>query len=152
MARYFRRGKSKIKFLPAVANQAAPTAPELTAGTDLTPQVAEINGFQLSNSPIPVPNLQDQFTPQIDGEDTVADSSLTLYDDDTASTIRTALAKGVSGFIALMPYGQTSTKRVEIWPVKSTGVNDEWTTGNDPARFTIGFAVTGVPTQGGVLP
>jgi hypothetical protein len=159
--RFFRRGKSKISFLPAVAattvvNGATvpgdPTRAEITAGTPLSASVAEVSGFQLSNSPIATPNLADTFTPQIDGEDTVADSSLTFYDDDTATTIRTSQAKGTAGFMLLMPYGDTPTKRCEVWPVKSTGVNDEWSVGNDPARFAVGYAVTGTPNQAAVVP
>lgn len=152
MARFFRRGVSAIHFLPAVANLAAPTRAEITAGDDLTAAVAEINGFQLSNSPIPTPNLAEVFTPQIEGEDTVADSSLVFNDDDTDEVIRTALAKGTAGFLLLLPYGDTPTKRAEVWPVTSTGVNDEWSVGNDPARFAVGFAVTATPEQDAVVP
>lgn len=151
MARRFRRGFSKVHFLPAVAG-VSPTRPEITAGTDLTPQLTAMAGFQLSNSPIPTPNLAEKFTSQIEGEDTVADSSITFLDDDTVSTIRTALAKGTSGFIVLFPYGDVPTKRCEVWAITSTGVNDEWSVGNDPARFAVGFAVTKTPTQNGVVP
>lgn len=152
MARYFRRGKSKILFLPTVTNQAAPSRSEITAGTPLTPQVAEVSGFQFTNSPIAMPDLNSTFTSTIPGEDTADDSSLTFYDDDTATTIRTALAKGTSGYILLLPYGDTPTKRAEVWPVTSTGVGDEWSAGNDPARFTVQFGVTAPPTTNAVVP
>lgn len=153
--KFFRRGISKIYFLPAVADVTgviSPTRAEITAGQDLSPGVSEIAGFQLNNSPIPTPNLAEIFTSQIEGEDTTADSSLTFNDDDTDDDIRTAVAKGTSGFILLLPYGDVPTKRCEVWPVRSTGVNDEWTTGNDPARFAVGFAVTATPEQNGVIP
>lgn len=151
MAKFFRRGVSAIKFLPAVAGT-SPTRAEITAGTILTPQVADIAGFSFSNSPIPVPDLSATFTPQIGGEDTAADSSITFNDDDASSTIRTALAKGTAGFMILFPYGDVATKRLEKWPVTSTGVNDQWSVGNDPAQFVVQFAVTGVPVQNGVTP
>lgn len=152
MAKFFRRGVSLIKFLPAVANPAAPTAPEIAAGTSLTAAVSAITGFQLSNSPIPVPDLATVFTSQINGEDTVTDSALTLNDDDTVTSIRVALVKGTSGFILLQPYGATAAKRCEVWPVKVTGYNDEWTTDNTNAKAMVGFAVTAVPTQNAVNP
>lgn len=152
MAKFFRRGVSKIRFLPAVANTAAPTSGEISAGTDLTASIAGIGGFQLSNSPIPVPDLATVFTAQINGEDTVADSTLTLNDDDTTTAIRTALAKGTSGFILLQPYGTTAAKRCEVWPVKVTGYNDEWSLDNANAKSEVGFAVTAVPTQNAVNP
>lgn len=152
MAKFFRRGVSLIRFLPAVANPAAPTAPEIAAGTNLTPSVGGIAGFQLSNSPIPVPDLATVFTAQINGEDTVADSTLTLNDDDTTTAIRVALAKGTAGFILLQPYGATTAKRAEVWPVKVTGYNDEWVLDNTNAKSVVGFAVTAVPTQNAVNP
>jgi hypothetical protein len=138
-------------FLPAVAG-VSPTAPELAAGTNLTPFIGAISGFQLTNTPIPVPNLQDIFTPQITGEDTVADSSLTINDDDTSTVVRTALAKGTSGFIYLQPYGATSGKRGEKWPVKVVGYNDEYTVDNTNAKAIAGFAVTATPVQNCVNP
>lgn len=152
MARYYRRGKSKLRFLPSVSNQAAPTAGEVTAGTDLTPSVADINGFGYNNSPIATPDLASTFTSSIPGEDTTDDSSLMFYDDDTATTIRTLLAKGVTGYIMRMPYGQVTAKRAEIWPITSTGVNDQWSAGNDAAQFQVGFAVTATPTLTAVVP
>ena len=146
--KFFRRGKSKIYFCPTIAAPATgPTAAELTAGIDLSPHVADVAGFQLTNSPISTPNLADQFTPQIDGEDTVADSSLTLYDDDTATTVRTALAKGTVGYVVMLPYGTTVAKRAEVWAAKTTGLNDEWSTDNVAARMVSGFAITAVPKQ-----
>lgn len=152
MSRYFRRGLSKIRFLPAVASLAAPTAPEIAAGTDLTVQLAEINGFEFENSPIMTPDLNTTYTTQIGGEDTTKTSSLTFYDDDSSSTIRTALAKGTAGYLLFEPYGTASAKRAEVWPVTSTGVNDHWAVGNEAAKYTVSFAVTTAPRQTAVLP
>lgn len=152
MAKFFRRGKSKIYFLTAVAApQTGVTTAELTAGTDLSASLADVSGFTLTNSPISVPDLSTVFTSQIDGEDTTADSTITFNDDDSVVTIRTALAKGTVGYMILLPYGTAATKRCEVWPVKTTGINDQWSVGNDPARYISYFAITGVPKQNGVV-
>jgi hypothetical protein len=140
MARFYRRGISRVYF-----NTTA-----VVGGTELTNSIAEISGFQLTNSPIPTPDLQATFTKSIVGEDTTDTSTITFYDDDSVTTIRTALVKGAVGFIILAPYGTAATKRFESWPARSTGVNDEWTVGNDPARYMVGFAITDVPTLNGV--
>ena len=153
MAKFFRRGTSKMYFLPAVSNMAAPTTVEIAAGTDLSPFINGISGFQYTNTRIDTPVLSSSFNFQIDGPDTVGDSSIQCTDDSGGTTtVRTALPKGTSGFLMLAPYGAVATRRVEVWPAKSTGINDEWSLGNDPARFDIGFAITGVPTQTGVYP
>jgi hypothetical protein len=149
--RFFRRGLSKIKFLPAVAG-VSPTRAEITAGADLSTQVQSISGFELKNSPIKTPDLATAFDSQIDGPDEVQDSSLTFYDDLTTTTIRTALAKGTNGFLVFFPYGDTPTKRCEVWPARTTGFNDSWSMDAQAAQAVCTFAVTTVPTQNGVVP
>lgn len=150
--RFFRRGLSKILFAPAVADPANVTRTEMDAAEDLSEAIAAINGFQFSNSPIGTPNLASTFTSQIEGEDTVSDSSLDLYDDQTDDTIRLALAKGTDGFVLMLPYGDVESDRMEVWPAKSLGVNDEWSMGNDPARTQVPFAITAPPEQDATIP
>ena len=151
MSRFFRRGKSKIYWLPSQAGT-SPTRAEITAGVNLSGSVAAMAGFQLSNAPITTPDLATSFDSQIDGPDQAGESSLNLYDDDVATANRVALAKGTPGYVLLMPYGDVPTKRCETWPAKSTGVNDEWTLDATAAQFQVGFAITAVPNQNGVIP
>lgn len=151
MARFFRRGVSRVRFCPAVAG-ASPTRAEINAGTDLSPAIAGMSGFSLENSPISTPDLASNFDSQIDGPDAAGASSFTFYDDDTATAVRTSQAKGTAGYIVLMPYGDVATKRCEVWPVKSTGVNDQWGLDATAAQFQVGYAITGKPNQAGVIP
>lgn len=151
MARFFRRGVSKVKFLPAVAGT-SPTRPEITAGVDLSPSIAGMSGFTLANNPITTPDLATNFDSQINGPDAAGNSSLTFFDDDTATAVRTAVAKGTVGYMVLFPYGDVTAKRCEVWPVTSTGVNDGWDLGANAAQFTVGFAITSKPNQLGATP
>lgn len=151
MARFFRRGVSAMKWCPTVAGT-SPTRAEITAGTDLTPDFAAIGGFKISNAPITTPDLSTTFDTQIDGPDSVDASTITFYDQDNATTIRTALAKGNSGALVLFPYGDVVGKRCEVWRSKSTGVNDEWSLDATAAKFEVGFAVTAKPAQAGTTP
>lgn len=151
MAFFFRRGVSKAYFLPAVAGS-NPTSGEMTAGTDLSTALNDWSGFSFTNERIDVPVLASSFVPQIDGPDTVGDSSFTFLEDDTSNTIRNLLAKGTVGFVVLAPRGTGTGKPAEVWPAKSTGVNREWSMGNDPARFMVQFAITSVPNQNATLP
>lgn len=150
--RFFRRGLSEVFFLPAIASLAAPTAPEFTAGTPLTGSVSGINGFSITNAPIATPDLATSFDSQIDGVDTAEESGLDFYDDKVDVVIRTALVKGTDGFVILCPYGKVTTKRAEVWPVRSTGYNDQWTFDNEAAKAGVRFAVTARPVQNAVLP
>lgn len=154
MSRFFRRGLSKVVFIESadVVAPDAPTAAEIAGGVNLSEAIAAINGFQFNNSPIPTPDLDSTFTTSIPGEDTTDTPSLDLYDDRTGDTVRTALGKGATGIVVLAPYGLETGKRVELWPVESTGVNDQWTVDNDAAKVTASFAVTGVPNQNYLYP
>lgn len=153
MPKFFRRGLSVIKFVPAVADLAAPTETELTAGTDLTARIAAISGFQFANTPIDTPDLASTFNAQIPGEDAAGDSSLTLYDsDDAVDDIRTALEKGTAGVLVFMPYGNVAGKRCESWPATSTGYNDQWSMDATAAQAMCAFAITDPPVQTAVIP
>lgn len=149
--RFFRRGKSKIYIIPTIAG-ATPTSAEITAGTDVSGSVASISGFGLTNSPISTPDLGTLFNSQIEGEDSAEDCSITFYDDDTTTTLRTLLVKGTACHVVLMPYGNIATKRLERWPVKSTGFNDQWTLDSAAAQAVVTFAVTDTPNQNGTVP
>lgn len=160
--RFMRKGKSLILFRATIADTTSPYSVTLTevddgsAGlTDITPAIAELGGMQYSNDPIETPDLSTTFNTQIPGQDTADPPAFTLYDEDVApgaNLVRTALAKGATGYLILLPYGRVAGRRIEIWPVTSTGVNDEWSAGNDAARYACTFAVTAVPTQNAVYP
>lgn len=151
MARFFRRGTTKIAYLPAIASLDAPTSGEVAAGTDLTGAIADTAGWDFSNTPITTPDLSTTFDTQIGGPDSAGTPTMTFYDDQT-TTIRAALAKGTAGFILRQPYGSATTKRAEVFPIKTTAVNDAYTLGNEAAKFIVGFAVTAVPHLAAAMP
>lgn len=152
MARYFRRGITKFKFLPAVASLDAPSRAEISAGVDLSPDVSDVAGWTYTNTPIDTPDFATTFTPQIGGEDKAAQSSLTFYDNDASTTIRAALVKGTAGFMVLMPYGDVPTKRCEVWPATVVSIADQYATANEAAKFQVTFSITARPHQAAVIP
>lgn len=149
MSRFFRRGESAIVFETA---SATPTLAQINAGTQLTTAIANITGWDFANTPISTPDLSTTFDTQIGGPDTVGSPTIEFYDDDAAATIRTALAKGNSGWIIRCPYGKTSGLRSEVFPVKSTALNDSYTLGNEAAKFVVGFAITAAPNLAYSIP
>jgi hypothetical protein len=151
MPRFFRRGKTKVRYAPTIAaTTLIPTTAEVTAGVDLTPSVAELNGFSFSNSPIPTPDMASTFTSNIPGEDTADESSIMFYEDTVTNTLQTTLAKGVSGYILIYFAGIAGASpaigdKAEVWPIQSTGPFREYSIGNDPARWGVRFAMTAAP-------
>lgn len=151
MARFFRRGTTKVAFLPAVASLDAPTSGEVSAGTGLTPQIADMTGWDFANTPITTPDLSTTFDSQIGGPDTAGSPTITFYDDQSG-TIRGVLAKGTAGFLLRQPYGNTTGLRAEVFPITTTAVNDAYTMGNEAAKFVVGCAVTARPHLNAVMP
>lgn len=153
MPRFVRRVKGvKLLLCPTIANRAAPTRAELTGGTDLTPDLYDLGGFILSPADADASDFSSAVEKTVPGLESLEASTLTFHDDDTTTTIRTAVAKGTNGFIVRMPYGDTPTKRCEVWPVRSKGPNDEWNRGSETAKYPVGFSVTDTPTLNAVIP
>lgn len=152
MGRFMRKGTSEFYFVPTVASLNAPTVANITAGEDLTPDLAEIAGFEFTNSPIVTPDMATTFSTQIPGEDTAAESSMTFYEDDAVDDIMTTLAKGTDGFIVIFPQG-TATGAVsagdiaEVWPVTVASNSRQYTAENEAAKFRVMFSVTSEPDQ-----
>lgn len=157
--KFFRRGVSTATFVPTIADTSAPTQAEVTAGTPLSKAVATIDGWDFANSRISQPVLAYKFSPQIDGEQTAGDASMTLLEDDGTTDVDssalaaayTALTDGASGFMVLAPVGTASGKKVEVWPIKVLGNNRVWSTDNAMAQYKVDFAVTNPPVKNATM-
>lgn len=155
MARFFRRGTSKIFFVPGENTFTNVNEPEASASyIDISCDIAEITGFSFANSPIEVPDMCSEFVKKIPGEDTADDSELTFYEDNLANPIRNSiLTKGTLGYIVLFPYGVSGSggtvpaagDEAEVWPVSVARVAREWSAGNEPARYMISLTIRDIP-------
>jgi hypothetical protein len=156
MARFMRKGITKVYFVPTIATPAAPTAVEITAGTSLTGQIAEINGFTFTNSPIDVPDMSSAFVKKIPGEDSVEDSNMSFYEDKTSNPIRTALSKGTSGYIVIFPAGTAgatpaAADKAEVWGCIIASSSRKYTAGNEAAQYQVVFTLTDPPVDATVV-
>lgn len=153
MSNFFRRGTSKIYWVPTIASAGhVPTAAEVTAGTDLSPKVNAIDGFTFENAPIETENLSESFTPTIPGPDTVAKSKLTFNEDKSTNTIRTTLAKGTAGYIVIFFAGiagssPAAADKCDVWPVIVTGHPRLYDMGAVQAKYDVGFTPTATPAE-----
>lgn len=149
MARFMRKGTTRVFFVTTLTLN-APTDTEVIAGTELTDDIAEMNGFTFSNSPIQTPDLGTKFVGQIPGEDSTEDSSLVFYEDDASTTIKDALVKDTNGYIVIFPQGTAGASpangdNVEAWPVTVSSNARKYTAGNEAAQFEVKFATTAPP-------
>lgn len=154
MARFIRRGVTKVRFAPTLATPTvAVTRTEITSSTDLTPSIAEINGWLLEGSMVAVPDMASRFAASIPGEVTAGDSNLVFYEDDETDTIETLLPQGTEGFILLFRKGDKPTSAsLDIFAVRVASRGAQFSAGNDPARFQVNFAITAEPKLDSVIP
>lgn len=154
MARFNRKTATRIMFVPTIASSSLlPTRSEISAGTDYTDQINAIDGWALENQPIETPDMGSTFVSKIDGDDSAADSSLTLYEDSTADTIETDLAKGTTGYICIFSKGDVgAAKGLDVFPVKVASNSKAYTTDNEAAKITVQFVITDRPVFNQTVP
>lgn len=150
MAKFLRRGNTKVYFLPTIASTTlAPTVAEINAGTLLSivngpNELADIDGFRRQSNFIDTPHFGSRQTPKIPGEIEAPDSSLTFYEDDTTNPVSTVLPQDQLGFIVLGKSVAAAAK-VDVFPIQVAAQSPEYSAGNEAAKFKVDIAVTGVP-------
>lgn len=151
---YIPNTKEAWWFVLSIANTAAPTAAEITAGTALTADLRAVNGFATDPQTTNVPTMAGGFAPVLSGAQQGQASSLTFAEQNTyaSNTIEAALtpgASGTDGYIVRSRFTKTApaTTKVDVFPVTIPpgGLNRPSTVDNAPAEFTVSFSLTAPP-------
>lgn len=149
--RYYRRGLTKVSWVPTISNKAAPTRSELNAGTELSPETGAVDGWQIVSATTETPTLGSKFNAKIDGAISADDSSLTLYASQTGTDVRSLLTRGANGYIVWMDEGDTAGRTMDVFPVRVTS-QVKLRTLEDAAQVQIQFAVTAEPAENVTIP
>lgn len=154
MSRVIPNEQSYLGFLPAVANLAAPTAAEITAGTNLTSFLISLNASSQGNT-VPTPDISTLFETSIPG---TVQASLTadFYRDDTTDTAWTTLARSTEGFFVIQRYGNTggnpaTADDVEVWPIMVVSRTMSNMANNTAMTFTVTCSVPVEPNESAVV-
>ncbi|MQY11459.1 hypothetical protein SRB5_15770 [Streptomyces sp. RB5] len=145
--RFMRRGVTKFFFLTTLAGlTSGPTRVELTAGTDLSAKISDVEGFALENSPIETPDMATDYTGSIPGEDKAENSALTFYEDQVDDSVETLLPKGAEGYIVILRKGDVpQSKSMDAFPVRVGSRSATYTVAAEPAKFKVSFNITAKP-------
>ena len=149
--RYIRPGITKVYYLPAAADYTAVTRAEIDAGTDLTPELADVAGFSTTSDTVDAPDWGSRFTSKVAGMVSVDDSSLTLYASQDTQDVRTLLPRDTTGYIVWMDGGDVADQLMDVFPVTVTSVG-KLRTQSDPAQVQISFAITSEPSEDQTIP
>ncbi|MFB7738223.1 hypothetical protein ACFC08_28320 [Streptomyces sp. NPDC056112] len=154
MARFNRKGVTKILIADTIASASyLPTAAELAGATDYTKKIAAVEGFAIENQEIETPDMESTFVAKIPGDDSAADSSLTLYEDDVDDDIETDLAKGTTCFAIICRKGKTpGSKGMDVHPVRVASNSPAITADNEAAKITVKFSIIDRPLLNATVP
>lgn len=149
--RYYRRGVTKVLWVPAIANKAAPTRTELDAGTALEAETGAMSGWQTTSGTVPTPALGSRFTPVVGGEITAADSSLTFYASKTGDDVRALLTREAVGFVVWMDEGDVDGQTMDVYPATVTS-QAKVRELDQAAQIMAQFAITSEPAENVTIP
>ena len=151
--RYFPPGTRKYYWVPSIATPSAPTRAELNAGTDLTAEVAAVNGFALWPNTVDVTPLGSQAviwqTSTIDPNGST--NELILYASGNSNDARLLMPIGTTGFLVFLPEGDISGQLCEVWPANVYVMYFEPAT-DTPGEIHFQYLVTAMPSQNVTIP
>lgn len=150
--RYFDPETTKCYFVPSIASKSAPTRVELDAGTDLSPEIADISGWNVTANKIDTPDLGTRYTGSIPGRTTSDDSSLTCYSDKTGVDVRGVMPPDTDGFIVWLDGGDTSGNKMDVYPIRVMSNGKMRSVGDEAARIQVQCAITSKPAENVTVP
>jgi hypothetical protein len=149
--RYFPPGTRKFYWVVAISNYLAPTRAELNAGTDLSAEIAGMNGWSLTTNMNDAADMGSKFTSQVGGRLTSATNDITCYLSQNSIDARSLLPRGATGFGVVLWEGDTPGQKMSVFPVTVVSQAPDTATENvGTATFT--FAATRVPAENLVIP
>ena|SRR6266700_3732705 len=150
--RYFRPGFTQVTYLPACAIITAPTRAELNAGTNLSPEISDAAGWDVSVNFIDMPDLGSTFTAKLAGRTSSSDSSLTFYASSNSVDVRALLPRGTTGFVVWFDESDTPGKKMDVFPVTVGSAPKQRDDLEASAKIVINFAVTRTPAENVTVP
>jgi len=149
--RYFRPGLTKVTYLPACANIAAPTRAELNAGTDLSPEIASVDGWAVNAEFIDTPDLLNTFTGKLAARTSSDTSSLNMYSSSNSVDVRSLLPRGTTGFIVWFDENDIAGRKMDVFPVTVASAPKQRDL-EAAAQIQIVFAITRQPSENVTVP
>lgn len=151
--RYWPVGTTRWLWVPTIANYTvAVTRAEINAGTDLSGEVADLDGWTVTSNQIDTPDVNSRFRSKIPGAIEAEDSSLTLYADPSGSDVRTLLPRDTTGYVIRMDGGDIAGRKMSVFPVKVASQNKLMGVDEEAGRIEIAFTITRIPAEDLTIP
>ncbi len=142
--RYTSRGSTKCYWVETISNPAAPTRSELNAGTDLSPELMDQDGWTEEPELLDAPDLASRRTKQVAGPINPSEPSLTMYASKTGADddIRTVVDEDDEGYIVWLYGGDVGGQTMSVFPVTVVSLTYQPSvSGSDVDTVLVSFAV-----------
>jgi hypothetical protein len=149
--RYFQPGITKLFWLTTAVDYTALTLAEITAGTELTKDLAEIAGWEVTSNSIDTPDFASRFTSKVPGLTSVSDSSLTFYGSSDGQDVRQTLSRDDIGYLVAMDGGQTAGNVMDVYPATVASLG-KVRSNSDAYKIQVSFTITAVPSEDQTIP
>lgn len=150
--RYINKGVTRFIWVDTVADISAPTRSEINAGTDLSNEIMEIDGWLVESESVETPDLGRLFTGSITGSTSAEDSSVTMYNDIGGTDVRDVLTRGDNGYMIIMDGGDVAGRTMDVFPCRVGSLGKNRSVDDDPASSVINFNITSEPSENVVIP
>lgn len=150
--RFLDAGTSRIYWVQTIASTSAPTRSELNAGTDVTGEVAEIEGFALESELNGTTAFSSVVETSKPGMMRPSGTPRTvMYADEVGYDVRRVWSRGDTGHIVLLHGGDVAGNLMDVWPVTIAVVSKTFVM-SEAAFVVVQFAVSGQPVTDVVVP
>jgi len=151
--RFFQPEISKVLWLDTIAaSTRIPTRAELTAGTDLTGEIAAISGFLATSNYIDTPDLKRRFVARIGGRTNIADSSITYYGSQDGEDIRTVHSRLDRGYLVFMDGGDVPGQPMDVFPAEVASLGKQRSTDEAAFQIVVSYGITQPPAEDVEIP
>lgn len=150
-SRYTPPGNRKVYWITTAATYTAPTRSELNAGIDLTAEISEFSGFQLTAADAQVPDLATGFIGSVPARQSASNSEIVFWASLTGNDARTVFPRGTVGYVIILPEGDVSGQKMEVWPAKVNSMSIDPSM-EDPGKVHVQLSITKIPAQNVTIP
>lgn len=145
-------GRTRVSWVPTIANIAAPTTTELNAGMLLQTLLTAdgLAGFQPETAKVDTSSLASTFNTARNGRTSFDSPMLTLKKQDTGDTAYTTLIRDAVGYIVVRTSltegtAWASAQPVRVYPVQCGEVQHVDVEENSLERYQVPLTITSTP-------
>jgi len=152
-------GNTRVSWVPAIANEAAPTTTELNAGTVLTSYITAdgLVGYEPTTAEVDNSSLASVFDTKTIGRASFSGTMLRLKKQSGTDTARTIFAtRGTTGYIVIRRWvaeatAWTAAQIVSVYPVTVGDIRDLPPEANTVSKYEVPTMVSNPATLNAVV-